>query len=71
MRNGYKASITSRSHSDVEDSMNMDTYSDNSLSIKNKKRKTPKYSRMRMGLSSRTIETEQTRNQVKPQWEAI
>jgi hypothetical protein len=52
MRNGYKASTMSRSHSDVEDSMNLNTYSENSLSIKNKKRKTPKYNRMRMGLLS-------------------
>jgi hypothetical protein len=44
---------------------------ENSLSIKNKKRKTPKYNKMRMGLSSRTTETEKTRNQVIPQWEAI
>jgi hypothetical protein len=50
MRNGYKASITSRSHLDVEYAMNMEAYSDNSLSIKKKKRKTPKYSRMSKGL---------------------
>jgi hypothetical protein len=52
MRNEYKASIMSISHSDAKDSMNMDTYLENFLSIKTKKRKTPKYDRMRMGLSN-------------------
>jgi len=39
--------------------------------MKDKKWKTPKYSRMRMGLSRQTTETEKIKNQVKPQWEAI
>jgi hypothetical protein len=71
MRNGYKESTMSRSLLDAEYAMNMVTYSDNSLSIKKNKRKTPKYSRMRMVLSSQTIETEKTRNQAKPQRVAI
>jgi hypothetical protein len=49
----------------------MESYSDNTLSIKNKKQKTPKYSRMRKGLLNRTTKTKQTRNQIKPQWEEI
>jgi hypothetical protein len=44
----------SRSILDAEYSMNVVTYSENALSIKNKKRKTPKYSRMMMVLSSQT-----------------